>query len=126
LSNPRISYHLASAYDRKGEESKAIPLYKNAIKGGLKDKDLEGAIIGLGSSYRVIGQYKKSIETLRQAKRKFPKNRAIDIFLALDYFNVGKPSKALALLLKSLAETTKDQSIKKYKRALLFYAHQLK
>lgn len=46
------NYQYAWSFDILGEEEKAVPYYEKAIKIGLPSKDMEGAILGLGSTYR--------------------------------------------------------------------------
>jgi len=55
--NASINYQCAWSYDLLGEELKAVPFYENAIKLGLPSNELEGAFLGLGSTYRTLGEY---------------------------------------------------------------------
>lgn len=55
-----INYQCAWSYDLLGEERKAVPFYERAIELGLFGEDLEGAYLGLGSTYRTLGDYKKA------------------------------------------------------------------
>lgn len=123
--DPQINYQCAWAHDVLGREKEAIPFYEKAIRRGLKGKDLEGALIGLGSSYRYLGQYEKAIKTLRRATAKFPGNGAAQVFLAMSLYNEGQHGQAIELLLKNLAETSSNPSIASYKRAILFYADKM-
>lgn len=74
-----INYQCAWSFDVLGEESKAIPFYERAIKQGLSGKDLEGAILGLGSTYRTLGEYEKSTTIFAKGIELFPTNRAIQV-----------------------------------------------
>lgn len=56
--NALYNYQCAWSFDVLGEEEKAVPFYENAIKIGLPSKDMEGAILGLGSTYRALGNMK--------------------------------------------------------------------
>jgi hypothetical protein len=46
----------------------------------MMNKDLEGAILGLGSMYRTLGEYEKSKDTLDKGIERFPNNRALQVF----------------------------------------------
>lgn len=120
-----INYQCAWSFDVLGMESKAVPYYEKAIKKGLSDEDLQGALLGLGSTYRTLGIYDKSKETLERAVKLFPNNRAFQTFYAMTLYNLNEHSKAMELLLKNLVETTMDENVKKYEKAIEFYADKL-
>ena len=75
LDNAEINYQLAWCYDVLGYEREAVPYYEKAIAIGLCEKDQIEAIIGLGSTYRTIGQYSKSQILLENSIKKYD-NRA--------------------------------------------------
>ncbi|RBN40495.1 hypothetical protein DMN50_14875, partial [Priestia megaterium] len=74
------NYQCAWSFDILGEEEKAVPFYENAIKIGLPSKDMEGAVLGLGSTYRALGEYEKSKETFLKGMELFPDNHVIKVF----------------------------------------------
>ena len=123
--DPRVNYQCAWVHDVLGLEREAVPFYERAIEGGLGGEDLEGAIVSLGSSYRVLGEYERAVEVLRDGATRFPENRAMQVFLAMALHNVGEHSRAMELLLRNLAETTADGNISSYKRSITFYASRL-
>jgi hypothetical protein len=55
----------------------------------------------------------------------FPHKRAFQVFLSMTLYNLHRHHEAMELLLTNIAETTSDDSILSYKRAILFYAPQL-
>ncbi|MDQ0350561.1 tetratricopeptide (TPR) repeat protein [Alkalibacillus filiformis] len=120
-----INYQCAWSFDILGEEAKAVPFYENAIKFGLPPTDLEGALLGLGSTYRTLGEYKKSKSTFLKGIKLFPDNRALQTFYSMTLYNLNEHSKAMELLLKCLIDTTKDPEISSYKKAIEFYADKL-
>ena len=120
-----INYQCAWSFDVLGEESKAMPYYESAIKLGLSGKDLEGAIVGLGSTYRTLGQYEKSSEVFQMGMNLYPNNEAIKVFYALTLYNLKEHSRAIELLLNALIDTTKDEEILSYKKAISFYSDKL-
>lgn len=120
-----LNYQCAWSFDVLGEESKAVPFYETAISLGLPEKDQEGAFIGLGSTYRTLGEYDKSLKTLEQGFKRFPHNRAMQVFLAMTLYNLEEHQQAMELLLKNILDTTNDENIQKYKKAIEFYSDKL-
>jgi tetratricopeptide (TPR) repeat protein len=124
-NNASINYQCAWSFDLLGEESKAVPFYEKAIKLGLSSKELEGALLGLGSTYRTLGEYEKSKSIFLKGIESFPENRAIQTFYSMTLYNLNEHSKAMELLLKCLIDTTTDDEISKYKKAIDFYSNKL-
>jgi tetratricopeptide (TPR) repeat protein len=123
--DPQINHHCAWVHDLLGREHEAVPFYERAIEEGLTGEDLEGAMLGLGSTYRALGEYERAVETLRGGTTRFPNSRAMQVFLAMVLYNTGEGREAVELLLRNLAETTGDGGISAYNRAILFYAGRL-
>ena len=82
-------------------------------------------MLGLGSTYRALGEYERDVETLRGGTTRFPNSRATQVFLAMALYNTGEGREAVQWLLRNLAETTGDGGISAYNRAILFYAGRL-
>ena len=110
-----INYQCAWSFDLLGEEAKAVPFYEKAIQLGLTSEELEGALIGLGSTYRTLGEYEKSKRVFLRGIEEFPENRAMKTFYSMTLYNLKEHSKAMELLLKCLIETTNDPEIINYK-----------
>jgi tetratricopeptide (TPR) repeat protein len=123
--NALINYQCAWSFDILGEESKAVPFYEKSIKQGLSGKDLEGAILGLGSTYRTLGKYEKSEKVFLKGIELFPTNRAVQVFYSMTLYNLSEHKKAMEFLLKCLIDTTTDSEILSYKEAINFYADKL-
>jgi tetratricopeptide (TPR) repeat protein len=115
------NYQYAWSFDILGEEEKAVPYYENAIKIGLPSKDMEGAILGLGSTYRALGEYENSKDVFLKGMELFPDNHAIQVFYSMTLYNLKEHSKAMELILKCLINTTNDTELLSYKRAINFY-----
>lgn len=120
--DPQVNYQCAWVHDLLGREHEAVPFYERAIEEGLTGGDLEGAMLGLGSTYRALGVYQRAVEALRSGTTRFPDNRAMQVFLAMALYNAGECREAVELLLQNLAETTGDEGISAYKRVILPYA----
>ncbi|GCE24180.1 hypothetical protein KDK_79800 [Dictyobacter kobayashii] len=113
------------AHDNLGLEDGAIPLYLQAIEQGLAGPDLERCLLGLGSTYRGLGEYAKAEETLRRGVREFPDNRALQIFLAMTLYNAKQYREAMEIALTNLLETTTDEKLLYFKRGLSYYSQNL-
>jgi len=124
-THEQVNYQLAWLCDAQGNEREAVPYYEAAINNGLADDELQGALLGLGSTYRCIGEYDSAIKTLLQGLRRFPQNHEFAVFLAMALYNVGKHQDAMALLTRALAETSSDEGIQRYRHAILFYSDKL-
>ena len=82
-------------------------------------------LLGLGSTYRCIGEYQKSIETFRHALTLCPDSHEFNVFLGIAYYNTGEYSKAMELLLNTLTGTSSHEGILRYRRAIRFYSDKL-
>ena len=123
--NAEITYQLAVNHDNMGLEQDAIRYYLRSFEQGLSGPDLERGLMGLGSTYRAMGQYDKAVETLRRGAREFPTNRAIQTFLAMALYNTQNYKEAMELVLTNLLETTSDEKLQYFKRGLLYYTQHL-
>ncbi|MEI4790607.1 tetratricopeptide repeat protein [Bacillus sp. FJAT-53060] len=120
-----LYYQCAWSYDLLGEEKQAVFFYEKAIELGLSSEELEDALIGLGSTYRTLGEYEKSKQIFLNAMEAYPKNKAIQTFYAMTLYNLNEHSEAMEVLLNCLTETTKDPNILSYRKAIDFYSNQL-
>jgi tetratricopeptide (TPR) repeat protein len=120
-----INFQTAVVHDNLGLERESIPYYLKALTHGLSGPDLERAYLGLGSTYRGLGQYQQAEETLRRGVKEFPDNRALQIFLAMTLYNRQFYQEAMELVLTNLLETTADEKLQYFKRPLLYYASHL-
>lgn len=124
-NDPTINYQMAWTCDFMGKESEAVPFYEKAISNGLSGDDRKGAMLGLGSTYRCLGEYQKSLKVFDQAINEFEGDRSLRVFRALTLHNLGKSEDAVGQLLIQLLDTTSDHSIKAYDKALRFYSDKL-
>jgi len=120
-----INHQLAWTCDVLGRAADALPCYEKAIALGLPPNELSGALLGLGSTLRNLGQLDRSAEVLRSGKAQFPDNREFDVFLALTLHRQGRSGEALKLVLDTLCDTTDDPGLTAYQRALRHEAGKL-
>lgn len=123
--DPHAQYAAACAHDAAGLERDAVPYYLAAIEAGLAGDDLRGAYLGLGSTYRALGEYAAARATFEAGLARFPDAAELRAFLAMTLYNLGEARAAVALLLAVLADTSADPHVHRYARALRFYAGDL-
>jgi tetratricopeptide (TPR) repeat protein len=122
--DPELNYRCAVIHDRMGLEHEAVPYYERAIAGGLSGEDLRSAFLGLGSTFRAIGEYEKAIATLERGMLAFPEAKELVVFRAMALHNVGRSGEAVSGLLRVLAEGP-GEGVERYRRAIAFYADHL-
>lgn len=122
---PEINYQLAWTCDVHGRTTEALAYYEKAIALGLAPNELSGALLGLGSTLRLLSQFDRSAEVLRSGKAQFPENREFDVFLALTLHSLGQHGPALQLALEALCDTTEDPGLTAYQRAIRHAASSL-
>jgi tetratricopeptide (TPR) repeat protein len=121
-----IAYQTAWAHDVLGLEAEAVPFYERALNGsGLSVQDRHGALLGLGSTYRVLGRFELSLATLRRGLEEFSGDAALQAFLSMALYNAGESGEAVRGLLKALAATSADPRVRGYRRAIEYYADNL-
>ena len=120
-----IAYQTAWVHDVLGLEEEAVPHYRAAIAGGLADEQTRDAIVGLGSTLRVLGRDDEATEVFTDGLRRFPGYRPLRVFRAMLRYNTGDGREAVADLLRVLVESTEDPDIRQYGRAISAYAEDL-
>ncbi len=120
-----INYQLAWTCVVLDRAADALPYYEKAVALGLPPNELSGALIGLGSTLRVLGQLERSAEVLRSGQVQFPDNPEFAVFLSLTLHQQGKSADALRLALDTLCETTDDPGLTAYQRAIRHAAAKL-
>lgn len=123
--NAELHYQLAWTHDVLGQEREAVPYYERSLLLGLPSEQRMGALLGLGSTYRTLGEYARSKEVLEQGVREFPQQKEFQAFLAMTLHNLGEHREAMKLLLTLLAETSSDEGIGSYRKAILYFSDKL-
>jgi tetratricopeptide (TPR) repeat protein len=120
-----LQYQAACVHDFLGREAQAVPFYLAALCGSLSVEHLRSAFLGLGSTYRALGQYPAAEHTLREGLARYPDAAELKVFLAMALHNLGQSKQAVELLLTVLAESSSDAEIQSYREAILFYAQDI-
>lgn len=113
-----IHFQLAWTLEAHGRLAEALPHYDKAVALGLAPNEHSGALIGLASTLRGLGDSRRAAEVLRSGQVQFPENREFDAFLALALHDLGEHAEAIRLLVNALADTTEDPGLTAYQRAL--------
>lgn len=121
----KILYETACVHDVLGLENEAVPYYEAALTCFLNESDRRGALLGLGSTYRCLGQYEFAKRTLEHGMKEFPDAKEFGVFYAMVLFNLNQHHEAMETVLKMLVETTNDNDILSFKKAILFYSNKL-
>jgi tetratricopeptide (TPR) repeat protein len=116
----------AISLDAAGREKQAIPLYRLALARGLANEDSHTALIGLGSSLRTLGRTSAAIATLRNARRLFPRDLVVIMFLALAHYDAGQRDLVIRQLGDALLNESKQPRLAYYRRALARKYHALR
>jgi len=120
-----IAYQLAWTLDSLGREAEALPHYERAILLGLPPNEQSGALIGMGSTLRNLGNLDRAEAVLTSGQTQFPDQPEFAAFLALVHHDQGKHTAALQLAMETLLNTSEDPGITAYQRALRHYVSQL-
>jgi hypothetical protein len=115
-------FERASAQDSTGHETKAEPLYRQALENGLQGIRRRRATIQLASTLRNLGRAEEGVALLT-AERDKPSDElddAVVAFLALCLIDTGQAQQAAALALGSLS-----RHLPRYNRSLRRYAEML-
>lgn len=120
-----LHFQLACLYDVQGLEQQAIPHYLAALARDLPSAQRREAWLGLGSTYRALGEYPASLRAFDDGLSEFPLAKELMLFRAMTRYNLGDGKQAVADLLLLLAETSSDADIRSYQRAIRHYAADL-
>lgn len=121
----RVNLQSAWANDKLGREREAVSFYERAIALGLEGAELRDALLGLGSTYRALGDYDKALLTLDRAVATFPDQAGLVVFRAMALYNSHRYKEACETLLRVVSETTASKDIAVYREAIDLYAADL-
>lgn len=117
--HPVASFERACANDSTGAGEEAVPLYRQALDGGLTGERRRRAVIQLASTLRALGQAGTSVELLTAERDNGSDHLddAVTAFLALALMDVGREREAASLALGALS-----RHLPRYNRSLANYA----
>lgn len=116
---PEAPFERACAFDSTGHSDRAVPLYREALAGGLTGSRRRQATVQLASSLRNLGRSDESVVLLTAEldAGSDELDDAVAAFLALALADVGRERAAVGLALRTLAP-----HLPRYQRSLGNYA----
>ncbi|MCS0600440.1 tetratricopeptide repeat protein [Streptomyces sp. LP11] len=113
------AFELASAYDATDLGEQAVPLYRQALDGGLPGDRRRQAVVQLASTLRALGDPRTSAELLlaERGRTSDHLDDAVTAFLALSLVDLGREREAAALALGALS-----RHLPSYNKSLAHYA----
>lgn len=118
-----LQHFTACVHDALGLEAQALPYYRACLSNpALSDASRTEAYVGLGSSLRCLGRYAEARDVLIEGLEHAPAHAAMRTFLAMTHHNLGDHKAAVEDLLALLAQTSNEESIRDYAKAIAFYA----
>ena len=120
-----VAYELAWTLEENDQLADARPHYEKAIALGLPPNLHSGALIGLGSTLRELGDPERAADVLRGGQLQFPDNPEFAVFLALALHDLGQHAEAMKLLLTTIADTADDPGLTAYQRTIRHEASKL-
>jgi cyanophycin synthetase len=121
----RVVFEYAGTFDSAGREDEAVPLYREALASGLREPYRHRAQLQLASSLRNLGRLDEAEEVVDEVVSRYPNSVGAAMFRALVLYDSGRSGEALRDLLTSLATSSTDDDVARYRRALTAYARSL-
>ena len=120
--DPAGLFERAGSLDSVGRTAQAVPLYREALEGGLAGDRRRRAVIQLASSLRALGEAQESIAllTAEMAATSDELDDAVKAVLALALADAGREREAVAIAVGALAA-----HLPRYQRSMENYARLL-
>lgn len=127
--DPVAAFERACAWDSTGHSDRAVPLYRQALDGGLTGYRRRRAVIQMSSSLRNIGQAEQAVALLEAERDLDPATLdaqtrtladAISATLALCLADAGREREAVSVAVAALAP-----HLPRYQRSMANYARLL-
>lgn len=120
--DPRGAFERAGARDSIGRTAEAVPLYREALAGGLDDDRRRQAAIQLASSLRALGEADEAVRILaaeleRDERHLEPQVRA---FYALALADAGREREAVGVAVEAVGSV-----VTRYRRSLVAYGQDM-
>lgn len=117
-----INYQIGICYDNLGYTRNAIPFYEVAIENNLEKVHLKRCLLGLGSSYRLTGNYEKSLKVLQTGYEMFPEYKPLHLFYVLTLFNLNEYERALEIGFETLLSVNENEDVAFFSKGLDYYS----
>ena len=119
---PEACFERACALDSTGHSDLAVPLYREALDGGVTGERRRRSVIQMASSLRNLGRSQESVALLTTEldAPSDPLDDAVKAVLALALTDVGREREAVAIAVGALAA-----HLPRYQRSMANYARLL-
>jgi tetratricopeptide (TPR) repeat protein len=120
--DPTGLFERAAAYDSTGHSDLAVPLYRQALAGGVPGERRRRAVIQMASSLRNLGRAEESVDllTAELAAGSDHLDDAAKAVLALALTDLGREREAVSIAIGALAP-----HLPRYQRSMADYARLL-
>ncbi len=123
-------FQYGGGLDYTDHEAEAMVAYERVFDLGvdhLDPDDQPRIFVQAGSTLRNLGHLDEARSLLAEGRTRFPDVRALTVFQALVEVSAGRDRTAIDLLLEAIqAEGNGDDSVGWYKRALAYYADEIR
>ena len=120
-----ILHQLAWTHASLGHDHDARTAYERAIALGLPPNEQSGALIGLATCLRSLGEIEAAGRTLESGRTQYPEQPEFEAYLALVRHDQGRHTEALQLALTALIENSDDPGITAHQRDLRHFLNLL-
>ncbi|MCA1781012.1 MAG: tetratricopeptide repeat protein [Intrasporangiaceae bacterium] len=124
--DPRVLFEHGGTLDAAGREAEAVPLYEAALEEGLREPFRHRCQVQLASSLRSLDLAARAAPVVEEAATAYPDSLGIAAFRALVRHDAGDATSALADLLATIAATSADPDVERYRQAIAQAAAQLR
>ena len=121
----RVAYEYGGTMDSSGHGEQAVPLYREALAGDLREPYRHRCSIQLASTLRNLGRLDEARAEIEQVVVAYPDSLGVLAFAALIRHDCGEATLALSGLLAALAATSTDPDVARYRRSIGRYAESL-
>ncbi len=123
-------FQYGGGLDFLDHEAEAMVAYERAFRLGVDALDVDDRprlYVQAGSTLRNLGRLDEARALLADGRRRYPEFRALAVFQALVEVSAGRDRAAIHLLFEALlAGEEGDDSVASYRRALTYYAGEIR
>lgn len=118
----RVAYEYAGTFDSAGRPQEAVPFYREALAGDLREPYRHRCQIQLASTLRNLGRLDEARREIDAAVTAYPESIGAQAFRSLVLHSAGDSTEALRGLLGVVAAVSTDADVARYRRSLTAYA----
>ncbi|MEJ1972672.1 MAG: hypothetical protein WDM96_09505 [Lacunisphaera sp.] len=124
MNTPKDNYNLLGIYFNTGQYEQASELLEKHLKAGTIENDQKNWEL-LANAYQQLQRPLKSVDTLKEATKIFPKSGQLELLISQAYTQLDKPEESLVHAQAAIAKGNLTKPYQAY-LSLSFTAYQLK